>query len=203
MTLPKTRISRMFMALAGAGSLVLALSGCEPKPKHEIGKVEYDKLVYWNSLHETANNTSGLIGSTVTIFGLDYLGKGKDNPATNNSCLMNFGQSIEEAPQGRPSKTTIGVLVNYGSELGSAILSEGPDTAMENIPSISTANIVQDVCAECIPSDYDHSTKEYVGGSTSEKCLFQNRKTLFITGIVAASTGNGAKLFLVPTGYAW
>lgn len=215
MPLPETRISRMFMALAGAGALALALSGCEPKPKHEIGKVEYDKLVDWRELAKLGpQGARKYLGQTLTFKDLRSHAKGQKDDARENVCLEQFsafkwGFDFEQ-PEPEVHAIGIGVYVNFGHEVVDWLKVAANDTLLTDSVALTPPGLIRiedDICKKCRGlTSYNRQTKDYYGSQPVEECLLESR-ALHITGRVVGidyePNPKRLTLLLQPTGMAW
>lgn len=223
MTLPKTRISRMFMALAGAGALVLALSGCEPKPKHEIGKVEYDKLVDWRELAKLGpQGVRKYLGQTLTFKELKSHGKRQKDESRQNVCKQDFSATKDAFDWDKPEKDVdgmgIGVYINFGPEVVEWLPHAANDTFLTS-PEMLSVNpplvIQDDICGKCKGrSHWNPDRKEYMPGQSVEECFLES-PALHITGRVIGinwnklrgvdnpKTNKDMTLLIQPTGISW
>lgn len=210
MTLPKTRISRLLITLVGAGALMLALSGCEPKPKHEIGKVEYDKLVDWKELIELGPKGSRkFLGQTVTFKGMYHLGVPQEDDQRRDVCLCSFtpydfmlGPYADSMNSGTPR---LEVYVNLGSEAVKWLPTATTDTFLTDFRTDDVVQITDSICTKCLArTTYDPLQKEYFGAQSVDECFLES-KALHITGRVVGIDyiKPNVSLITVPTGISW
>lgn len=223
MTLPKTRISRLLITLVGAGALVLAFSGCEPKPKHEIGKVEYDKLVDWRELAKLGpQGARKYLGQTLTFKDLLSHGMSQKDESRKNVCEQDFSAFKWAFDWEQPEKDVnaigIGVYINFGPEVGRWLPAAANDTFLTTPEALTLSNplvVEDDICGKCMgTTQYNHEKKEYYGGQAPEECLLESR-ALHITGRVVGidylplnhpeskTTSKRMSLLVLPTGMAW
>ena len=215
MTLPKTRISRLLITLVGAGALVLAFSGCEPKPKHEIGKVEYDKLVDWRELAKLGpQGVRKYLGQTLTFKDLQSLGKRQKDDSRDNTCKEAFdafkwGFDFEQ-PEPAVHAIGIDVYINFGPEVVEWLKVAANDTLLTDSTDLTPPGLIRiedDICKKCRGlTNYNRQTKEYSGSQPVEECLLESR-ALHITGRVVGidyePNPKQLTLLLQPTGMAW
>ncbi len=197
------------LVLAGAG-LILSLTGCQPKPTHEIGKVEYDKLVDWKDLfHLGPAERRAFLGKVVTFHGMHHSGYRQFDDSRENSCLAGFvpylqmiGPYADDINAGTPR---IGVYVNYGKEVTEWLPTAATDTFLTDISMENVIQIEPDICKKCLAqTQYDHEKKEYFGSQSVDECLLES-KALHITGRVIGIDyiEPNTTLILMPTGLAW
>lgn len=203
MKLSHVRIHRALLAVTACGTLLLGLTGCEPKPKHEIGKVEYDKAVDMAKYVGIGpSEAKKLVGQTLTVRNLLSVGGQRKDRSTPGSCLELFSPRV---PMGGASHgvSTIGVFINP-TRASISYLQSGPDdTLVEEPIRDSHLTISEDLCSKCRAyTVYDRKTGEFIQGQPTEECLLES-PALHITGRIVGVENAATSLLLVPTGLAW
>jgi hypothetical protein len=204
------RVPLSSLALLG----LLSLAGCKPKPTHEIGHVEYDKLMTWKDMAKLGREgAKKMVGKTITFTELDFVLQDHIDPTRDSSCLAffypNYLSFADHDSTLEVKSVAIGVLVNFGQELKSWLTVDPHDTTLSDLSGIKPVKIDQFVCGACRGSDFDHDLNKYTGGTPVDSCLFQRHSTLFITGTVIAVGhetiygGIRLKFHIMPTGIAW
>jgi len=126
------------LAIAG---ILLSLTGCRssrPKPTHEIGHVEYDKIVDWRELVTLGpKSRQKYLGKTLTFTNMVSRGRTQENVASPNSCAEAFDllfwprlAADEKDGKGQipKEKLTLHVYFNFGSEVTHWIANNFPYT---------------------------------------------------------------------------
>ena len=204
------RIHRALLAVTACGTLLLGLTGCEPKPKHEIGKVEYDKLVDWKELVELGpKGCRKFLGQTVTFKGMYHSGVRQEDEQRRDVCLCSFspydfmlGPYADSMNSGNPS---LGVYVNLGSEVTEWLPTAATDTFLTSFRTDDVVKITDSICKNCLGrTKYDHLKKEYFGAQSEDECFLES-KALHITGRVVGIdyVEPNVSLITVPTGISW
>lgn len=204
-----------FAAVAVASILLIGLGGCKPKPTHEIGKVEYDKLANWRELAKLGpQGVRKYLGQTLTFTDLQSLGKGQQDDARDNTCKEAFeafkwGFDFE---QHEPEVHAIGidVYINFGAEVVDWLKVAANDTLLTDSTDLTPPGLIRiedDICKKCRGlSDYNPKTKDYYGSQPVDECLLESR-ALHITGRVVGidyePNPKRLTLLLQPTGMAW
>jgi hypothetical protein len=213
----------LLVALAACGIAVLGLSGCKPKPTHEIGKVEYDKLVDWRELAKLGpQGCRKFLGQTLTFTELKSHGKRQKDEARQNVCKQDFSATKQGFDWDQPEKDVdgmgIGVYINFGPELAEWLPHAANDTFL-TLPEVFTVNpplvIQDDICGKCKGrSHWNPDRKEYMPGQPVEECFLES-PALHITGRVIGinwnkladmndtRTSKAMMLLIQPTGMSW
>lgn len=203
---------RMITAIA---SLMLGLVACKPKPTHEIGKVEYDKLADWRELAKLGpQGVRKYLGQTLTFKDLQSLGERQKDDSRDNTCKEAFdafkwGFDFEQ-PEPEVHSIGIDVYINFGPEVVNWLKVAANDTLLTDSVALTPPGLIHiedDICKKCRGlTDYNPETKKYFPGQTPEECLLESR-ALHITGRVVGidyePNPKQLSLLLQPTGMAW
>jgi hypothetical protein len=208
--------------VAGVG-LFLLLTACQPKPTHEIGKVEYDKLVDWRELAKLGpQGCRKYLGKTLTFKDLRSHGKGQKDESRKNVCEQDFSAFKWGFDFEKPEKDVdgmgIGVYINFGPEVVQWLPAAANDTFLTDPQALTVQNplvVEDDICGKCKGrTKYDHDSKTYSPGQSVEECILESR-ALHITGRLIGiqwdklrdmndpRTSKRMSLLILPTGMAW
>jgi hypothetical protein len=209
-------------AVAGVG-LFLLLTACQPKPTHEIGKVEYDKLVDWRELAKLGpQGCRKYLGQTLTFKDLRSHGKGQKDESRSNACEQDFSAFKWGFDFDKPEKDVegigIGVYINFGPEVVEWLPAAANDTFLTDSQALTVPNpltVEADICGKCKGgTQYDPDSKTYSPGQSVEECFLESR-ALHITGRVigidylplrfpeSKKTSKQMSLLIQPTGISW
>jgi hypothetical protein len=227
--------SRSFAALALAGAgLILSLTACKaslPKPTHEIGKVEYDKLVDWRELVKLGpKGCRKYLGQTLTFTDLANRGAYQTGHNKPNVCAQGFDLLFWPylASDGKDAtgKFFLDVYFNYGPEAIESIAANYPDTIMIDpnvggqlrVPKMSfpdtfmtdisvehpiTVNeLICDSCRGTTRIIESDGRKGAISEQGPKECILESR-ALHITGKVVGVKEKENQIMIIPTGMAW
>lgn len=204
-------------------ALLLPLVGCKPKPTHEIGKVEYDKLVDWRELARLGpKGVRKYLGQTLTFTDLESHGKRQKDESRKNVCKQEFSAFKWGFDWKKPEKDVdgigIGVYINFGPEVVRWLPAAANDTFLTDPKALTVPAplvVEDDICGKCKGRTwYNPETGKYDPGQSVEECFLESR-ALHITGRVigidylplnypdSKTTAKGLSLLILPTGISW
>lgn len=206
---PRLRSSCRFSLMLAMIAWMLPLAGCEstPKPKHEIGTVEYDKIIDWQVLGRMQpEEARKYLGQTLTFNNLLSRGQRQSDDSRKNVCSEVFAATpvaLEGIPINNGGIDGVAVYINFREEVIPWLEAEATDTFTTNVSVPKPLVVEEDICGKCKGmTEYDHLRKEFVSEQTTEECSLESR-ALHVTGKVVGIDKDNKNILIIPMGLAW